>query len=304
MRTRPNHLTRREVFQRGATAVAATAASGVAALAADDCRQAAAVAERVITKGRIKQSVVRWCYEPMALETLARHAAAIGLGGIECVEPKDWGILKRYGLVCPMSNSHPFVEGLCHKENHAACIEKLKAAIDANVEVGFPNVITFSGVRRGMPDDVGLENTVLGLKQVIGHAERKRVNLCLEMLNTRVDVEMKGHPDYMCDTIEFAAEVCRRIASERMKILFDVYHVQIMQGDLITRIRQYHQYIGHYHVAGVPGRNEIDDTQEINYPPIMRAIVATGYTGYVGQEFLPTRDPIQSLRQAVKICDV
>ena len=304
MSTRPDQLSRREMFQRGATAVAATAMGGVAALGADDCPRAAAAAERVVTKGRIKQDAVRWCYEPMPLETLARHAVAIGLQGIECVEPKDWGILKRYGLICPMTVGHMFVEGLCHKENHAMCIEKLKAAIDANAEAGFPNVITFSGVRRGMPDDVGLDNTVAGLKKVIGYAERKKVNLCLEMINSRVATWMIGQPDYMCDTIEWAVEVCKRISSERMKILFDVFHVQIMQGDIITRIRQYHQYIGHYHVAGVPGRHEIDDTQEINYPPIMRAIVATGYTGYVGQEFIPTRDPIQSLRQAVRICDV
>jgi hydroxypyruvate isomerase len=155
-----------------------------------------------------------------------------------------------------------------------------------------------------MPDDVGLENTVAALKKVIGHAERKKVDLCLEMINSRVPTWMIGQPDYMCDTIEWAVEVCKRISSERMKILFDVFHVQIMQGDILTRIRQYHQYIGHYHVAGVPGRHEIDDTQEINYPPIMRAIAATGYTGYVGQEFIPTRDPMQSLRQAVRICDV
>ena len=261
-------------------------------------------ASRVVTNGRIKQSVLSWCFAPMPIETLARHAAAMGLSGIENVAPKDWPILKRHGLVCAMTEAHGFVDGLCHKENHPLCVEKLTAAIEANGAAGFPNVITFTGMRRGMPDDVGLENTVLGLRQVIGLAERKRVNLCLEMLNTRVDVEMKGHPDYMCDRIEFAAEVCRRMASERMKILFDVYHVQIMQGDIITRIRQYHPYIGHYHVAGVPGRNEIDENQELNYPPIMREIVATGYTGFVGQEFLPTQDPMDSLRQAVKICDV
>ena len=165
-----------------------------------------------------------------------------------------------------MTVAHGFVDGLNHRENHPLCVEKLKACHRGHGEAGFPNVITFSGMRRGMPDDVGLENTVLGLKQVIGLAERKKVNLCLEMLNTRVDVDMKGHPDYMCDKVEWAVEVCQRIGSERMKILFDIYHVQIMQGDIITRIRQYHPYIGHYHVAGVPGRNEIDDTQEINYP--------------------------------------
>jgi hydroxypyruvate isomerase len=302
MNQRSNRLTRRELLKASAAAVVVGAGTAAAAGAGPSTPEAAT--GRVVVNGRIKQSLQDWCFAPMKLETLARHAAAIGLMGIENIPPNKWHILKQYGLICPMTSTHGFVTGLNHKENHAMCIAKLKAAIDANAEAGFPNVITFTGMRRGMPDDVGLENTVLGLKQVIGYAERKKVNLCLEMLNTRVDVEMKGHPDYMCDKIEFAAEVCKRIASERMKILFDVYHVQIMQGDIITRIRQYHPYIGHYHVAGVPGRNEIDDTQEINYPPIMRAIVATGYTGYVGQEFIPTRDPIQSLRQGVKICDV
>jgi hydroxypyruvate isomerase len=143
-----------------------------------------------------------------------------------------------------------------------------------------------------------------GLKKIVGYAEKKRVTLCLEVLNTRVGAEMKGHPDYMCDRVEFAVEVCRRIGSERMKILFDIYHVQIMQGDIITRIKQYHPYIGHYHTAGNPGRNEIDNTQEINYAPIMKAIAATGYQGYVGQEFIPLRDKVASLNQAVRICDV
>jgi hydroxypyruvate isomerase len=296
----PDRITRCEALQTG-TAVAAL---GAAAAAGAEAVPAAHGAGRAVVHGRIKQSVLNWCFAPMSLETLARHAAALGLSAIENVSPEDWGVLKRHGLICAMTTAHLFVDGLNHRENHAMCIEKLKASIDANAEAGYPNVITFSGTRRGMPDDVGLDNTVLALKQVIGHAERKRVTLCLEILNSRVAVEMKGHPDNMCDTVEWAAEVCRRIASERMKILFDIYHVQIMQGDIITRIRQYHPYIGHYHVAGVPGRNEIDDTQELNYPAIMRAIVATGYTGYVGQEFIPTRDPIESLRDAVRRCDV
>ena len=258
-----------------------------------------------VTKGRIRQSVVSWCYEPMPLETLARHAAAIGLKAVENVEPKDWGILKRYGLACAMTVGHGFVDGMNHKENHPMCIEKLRACIEANGEAGFPNVITFTGMRKGLTDDVGLENTVLGLKQVIGEAERKKVNLCLEVLNTRVDADMKGHPDYMCDNVEFAVEVCKRIASERMKFLFDVYHVQIMQGDVITRIRKYYQYIGHYHTGGVPGRNEIDDSQELYYPAVMKAIVASGFKGFVGQEFVPKRpDALASLKQAIEICDV
>ena len=303
MNRRWDRLARRQWLRTCAAAVSAVTAGGFTARSAV-AGQGEPSSERAVTRGRIKQSVLPWCFEPMPLETLARHAAAIGLSAIENVDPKDWGILKRYGLVCAMTVGHGFVEGLSHRENHPLCVEKLKAAIEANATAGFPNVITFSGVRRGMPDDVGLENTVLGLKQVIGLAERKKVNVCLEVINSRVAVYMKGQTDYMCDHVEWAVEVCKRISSERMKILFDIYHVQIMQGDIITRIRQYHEYIGHYHVAGVPGRNEIDDTQEINYPPIVRAIVATGYKGYLGQEFIPTRDPIQSLREAARICDV
>jgi len=228
----------------------------------------------------------------------------MGLRSVELVDRKDWPILKKHGLICAMANSHGFVRGFNHRENHAWCSEILRQTIDDCAAAGFPSVITFSGYRKGMPDDVGLENTVAGLKPVVGYAEKKKVNLCIEVLNSRVHVEMKGHPDYMCDKVEWAAEVCRRIASERMKILFDVYHVQIMEGDLIARIRQYHQYVGHYHTAGVPGRNEIDGTQEINYPAVMKAIVETGYQGYVGQEFVPTRDPLESLRAGVKECDV
>jgi hydroxypyruvate isomerase len=302
MKTPCNRITRRTAFQAGAAAVAATALTGDIRAAETDPPETPDGC--VAAKGRIQQSVVSWCYAPMKMETLAQHAAAIGLKAIENVEPKDWDVLKRYGLVCAMTEAHGFVDGMNRKENHPMGVEKLNACIDANGKAGFPNVITFSGMRRGMPDDVGLENTVLGLKQVIAHAERKKVNLCLEVLNSRVDSDMKGHPDYMCDRVEWAVEVCKRIASERMKILFDIYHVQIMQGDVIARIREYHEYIGHYHVAGVPGRNEIDGNQELNFPAIMRAIVATGYTGFVGQEFLPTRDPMQSLRDAVRICDV
>lgn len=294
-------FSRRRVLRFGAAALAAAAgaAAPVAARAAKPTTPG-----RVVTKGRIHQTVLTWCFEPMDVETLARHAAAIGLVGLENVKPKDWPILKRYGLINAMTVGHLYVDGMNHKENHAMCVAKLTECIEANAAAGFPNVITFSGMRRGMPDDVGLDNTVLGLKRVIGLAERKKVNLCLEVLNSRVAANMKGHPDYMCDKVEWAAEVCKRIGSERMKILFDIYHVQIMEGDIITRIRQYHPYIGHYHMAGVPGRNEMDETQELNYPAILRAILATGYKGYVGQEFIPTRDPIRSLRESARMCDV
>jgi len=285
---------------RGAAVAAAAGVAAPAIVLGGERRKARPAA----LKGRIKQSVCPWCFEPMSVEDLARNAAAMGIQSVELTPPENWPILKKYGLICALTSSHGFVDGWNRKENHAMCEEKVKEAIDATSAAGFPSVITFSGFRKGMADDVGLDNTVEGIKKVIGYAEKKKVNLVFEVLNSRVDVEMKGHPDYMADHVEWAVELCKRIASERMKFLFDVYHVQIMQGDLITRIRKHHEYIGHYHTAGVPGRNEIDDTQEVNYPAVMKAIVETKYAGYVAQEFIPTRDPMTSLREAVRLCDV
>jgi hydroxypyruvate isomerase len=254
--------------------------------------------------GRIQQSVIHWCFKPMPVEELANHAARMGLKSVELVAPENWPTLKKLGLICAISSSHGFTKGFAHKEEHTECIETLRKNIDLTSEAGFPNIITFSGFRRGISDEEGMKNLVDGLKQIVGHAEKKKVTLCLEMLNSRVNIEMKGHPDYFCDKIEMAVEVCKRVGSERMKVLFDIYHVQIMEGDIIARIKQFHPYIGHYHTAGVPGRNELDDTQEINYVPVMKAIAETGYKGYVGQEFIPTRDKALALNEAVKLCDV
>jgi hydroxypyruvate isomerase len=253
---------------------------------------------------RIKQSVIHWCFKPMSIEELARHAKQMGIQSVELVGPEHWALLKSLGLICAISPSHGFTKGFAHQQEHAECLEILRKSIDATAAAGFPNVITFSGFRRGISDEKGLSHMVSGLKQIVGHAEKKKVTVCLEMLNSRVKVEMKGHPDYFCDKIEMAVEVCRQISSERMKVLFDIYHVQIMQGDLITRIRECHPYIGHFHTAGVPGRGELDLSQEINYPAVMEAIVETGYKGYVGQEFIPTRDKVASLNEAVQLCDV
>ncbi len=215
------------------------------------------VVKPTATKGRINQSVCKWCWDDIPLEKLARECAAMGVKSLELVPPKDWPILKKYGLICALTGSHMFVDAWTEKKHHAMCIEKITKAVDATSAAGWPNVITFSGSRRDMTDEVGIKNTVEGLKKVIGHAEKKKVNLCFEVLNSRVAVEMKGHPGYMADKVEWAAEVCDKVGSERLKILFDIYHVQIMQGDVITRIKKYAKYIGHYHVAGVPGRNEI-----------------------------------------------
>src|SRR5215468_1880472 len=254
--------------------------------------------------GRIRQSVIYWCFKPMPVEELARAAAKMGIKSVELVPAEHWPMLKKLGLICAMTPSHGFAKGFAHREEHEECLATLRKRIDESADAGFPNVITFSGFRRGISDDDGMRNMVEGLKQIVGHAEKRKVTLCLEMLNSRVNIEMKGHPDYFCDNIERAVEVCKRVGSERIKVLFDIYHVQIMEGDIIARIKQFHPYIGHYHTAGVPGRNELDDTQEINYVPIMKAIAETGYKGYVGQEFIPTRDKALALNEAVKLCDV
>jgi hydroxypyruvate isomerase len=257
-----------------------------------------------VSKGRIQQSVVHWCFNPMTVEELARNAASLGMKSVELMGLEHFSTLKKHGLICAISGSHGFSKGFAHKEEHEECLTKLRESIDATAAAGFPSVITFSGFRRRLPTEVGMDNMVEGLKKIVGYAEKKKVTLCLEMLNSRVNVTMKGHPDYFCDDIDRSVEVCKRVGSERLKVLFDIYHVQIMHGDVITRIKQHHPFIGHYHTAGVPGRNEIDDTQEINYPPIMKAILETGYKGYVAQEFIPLRDKVESLSQSVKICDV
>jgi hydroxypyruvate isomerase len=263
-----------------------------------------------VTKGRINQSVVHWCFKPMPVEDLARHAAALGLKSVELIAPSDWPILKKHGLTCAIAGSHGFVKGWNDKANWDFCAEKITAAVNAAADFGCQSVITFSGMRGDLPagaegDEIGKRNFVEGIKRVLPLAEQKKVTLALEMLNSRVDVEMKGHPGYQCDSIEWAVDVCNRVGSDRLKILFDIYHVQIMQGDVITRLKQYKDYIAHIHTAGNPGRNELDDTQEIHYPGIMRAVAEIGYKGFVGQEFIPTwKDPVAALRHAARVCDV
>lgn len=256
-------------------------------------------------RGRLRQSIAYWCVEKYwSVEQTCRIARDLGCRSVELVEPKDWPTLKKYGLICALHSSHGFDQGMNNPKYRPACLAKLRESIDACAEYRFPNVITFTGFREDIPDDAGLRNCVAGYKKIVGHAEAKGVNLCLEMLNSRVGAEMKGHPGYQGDHTEYCMEIVRQVGSPRMKLLFDIYHVQIMDGDIIARIRQYKDYIGHYHTAGNPGRCEIDDRQEINFKPIMEEIARTGYAGYVGQEFIPTGDPGESLRRAVALCDV
>ncbi len=259
--------------------------------------------------GRIRQSVVHWCFsrQPNALSVaeLAAAAAPMGIGSVELVGPEHWDTLKQHGLTCAIAGSHGFSKGFAHTEEHDECVAALRRSIDACAAAGVPSVITFSGFRRGLTDEDAMKNMVAGLQKIVPYAEEKKVTLCLEMLNSRVAEEMKGHPDYWCDRIELALEICRTIGSPRMKMLFDIYHVQIMEGDVIRRYEQCHDFVGHVHTAGNPGRNDLDDAQELNYPAILRAIAAKGYTGWVGQEFIPKgANKLAALNAAVRLCDV
>jgi hydroxypyruvate isomerase len=262
-------------------------------------------ASRRAAEGRLRHSIAWWCVEKhWDLAKACLIARELGCGSIELVPPEQWPVIKGHGLVCALASSHGFEKGMNNPKYHPMCIDKLRAAIDGCAEHGFPNVITFTGFREDIPDDGGLANCVAGYREIVGYAEKKKVTLCLEMLNSRVKEEMKGHPGYQGDHTEYCVEIIRRVGSPRLKLLFDVYHVQIMDGDLISRVRQYRDYIGHVHVAGCPGRGEIDARQEINYPAVMKALADSGYRGFVGQEFIPTGDPLTSLRQAVHLCDV
>lgn len=253
-------------------------------------------------KGNVQHSVCRWCFDKLSLDELCVAANRIGLKGIDLVGPKDWATLKKYNLVSTMCNGAEIglTKGWNDKQYHATLIKSYTEHIDLVADAGFTNLFCASGNRNGMDDETGLKNCVEGLKQIVGQAEKRGVVLTMELLNSKID-----HKDYMCDHTAWGVELCKRIGSPNFKLLYDIYHMQIDEGDVIRTIRDYHTYIGHYHTAGVPGRHEIDETQELNYPAIMKAIVATGFTGYVAQEFIPTAaDALGSLKNAVMICDV
>lgn len=260
--------------------------------------------------GRIKQSIVHWCFEkywdiPQTIEV----AKSLGCVSIELIDPKHFPLLKKAGLECAigtidMNPDPPFAKGFNNLKHHERVIKATEASIDACAEYGFKKVICFTGFADGISNETGAKNCVEGFKKILPHAEKKGVTLCLEMLNSRDPVNMKGHPGYQGDHTDYCVEIINRVGSPNLKLLFDIYHVQIMDGDVIRRIRQLKDTIGHVHTAGNPGRGELDDKQEISYKPIMEALVEIGYTGYVGQEFIPTRDPMVGLRQAVTLCDV
>lgn len=253
-------------------------------------------------KGNINHSVCRWCYRGLSLEELCQVAQSLGIKSIELLGPKDWPIVKKYGLTCAMASGAGMgiAKGFNRVEHHDELVADYEKVIPQVAEAGLKNLICFSGNRKGLDDEAGLENCAKGIKRLLPTAERHKVTIVMELLNSKVN-----HKDYQCDHTAWGAELCRRVGSENFKLLYDIYHMQIMEGDLIATIKENAEYIAHYHTGGVPGRHEIDETQEIYYPAVMKAIVETGYTGFVGQEFIPAGpDPVASLKKCVALCDV
>jgi len=263
---------------------------------------ACAPAERAAEppSGRLKQSLCRWCYAKIPLDDLCRQAAEMGVSGVDLVEPADWPTIRKYGLVPTITQGDAKIpDGWNRKESHDRLDAEIRARIVRAADAKVPNVITFSGNRQGMSDEEGKENCVIGLKRVAKFAEDKGVTVCMELLNSKVN-----HKDYQCDHTGWGVDVIRGVDSPWVKLLYDIYHMQIMEGDIIRTIGENIQYIAHFHTGGVPGRHELDDTQELQWRTIAKAIADLNFQGYMAHEFLPTRDPMASLRQAVELCTV
>lgn len=282
--------------------LAGTAAIGASGMLSSFTTAANEDVMDVKLKGNINHAVCQWCYNDISVEELCKASKAIGIKAIDLVGPKDWPTLKKYGLISSMCNGAEInlTDGFGDKEFHAQLHKNYTEMIPKVAAAGYQNLICFSGSRRGKTDEAGWNNCVEGLKPMVALAEKHGVVLVMELLNSKID-----HKDYQCDRVEWGAELAKRLGSEHFKLLFDIYHMQIDEGDVIRNIRAYHQYINHYHTGGVPGRNEIDDTQELYYPAIMKAIVDVGHKGFVAQEFIPKyKDKLASLRKAIQICDV
>src|SRR5438552_1087193 len=262
-------------------------------------------ADRVVKNGRLKQSVSRWCYQKIAMPEFCRAVADMGLTALDLLEEPEWEVVRQYGLVCAMAyaGGGSIKDGLNVKANHDAIVRNFERLIPKAASLKMPNVITFFGNRMGISDEEATANCIAGLNRVKQIAEDNGVTICVELLNSKVT-----HPDYQGDRTAFGVNIVKTVDSPRVKLLYDIYHMQIMEGDLIRTIRDNHQYIAHFHTGGVPGRHEIDDTQELYYPAIMKAIVDLGFKGYVAQEFIPARDTneerLVSLEKGVRICDV
>ncbi len=285
---------RRDFLATSAAAASLPLAAGATALPA--MQDAATPAAR---KGNIRHSVSKWCFG-MPLDQFCVECKAMGIEAIDLLDEKDWDVPLKHGMVCSLGNGPTSIgDGMNRLENHDRVVEACERLLPVAAAKKVPSVMLFSGNRRGMSDDEGLENCTIGLKRVMPIAEKHGVTILMELLNSKVD-----HRDYMCDRSPWGVELVNRVGSERFRLLYDIYHMQIMEGDVIRTIRDHHAAFGHYHTAGNPGRNEIDDTQELFYPAICQAIVATGFKGYLAQEFIPRRNPMESLRQSIDICDV
>jgi hydroxypyruvate isomerase len=284
-------------------AILGTGLVGAGALMAPTTEGSAAAAPtgRVVTKGRLKQSVSRWCYQKIPLPEFARAVKEMGLTAIDLLKEDEWPVVRDLGLTCSMGygGGGTIPDGLNNKANHDAIVSGLEKSLPVAAKLGVPNLITFFGNRKGMPDQEGLDNCVIGLDRIKKAAEDAGVTVCLEVLNSKVD-----HKDYLGDRSAYGFQVIKAVGSPRVKVLYDAYHMQIMEGDLIRTIRDNHQAIAHYHTGGVPGRHELDGTQEVQWRSVAAAIADTGFTGYFAHEFVPTRDPLTSLREAVALCDV
>jgi hydroxypyruvate isomerase len=290
---------RRAALKTILTSTATVGALGIASACAPDDKPARPSEP---LKNNIKQSVCRWCFQDMPLEKLCIAAKEMGIRGIDLVGPADWPTLKKHGLDSPMCNGAEInlTDGFNDPQFHARLQKQYAEMIPKVAAAGYTNLICFSGSRRGMSDEVGLANSVKGLQPLMALAEKHKVVLVMELLNSKID-----HHDYQADRTSWGVALAKKLGSEHFKLLYDIYHMQIDEGDVIRTITDNHQYIAHYHTAGVPGRHELDDAQELNYPAIMRAIKATGFQGFVAQEFIPRQaDKLASLRQAVQLCDV
>jgi hydroxypyruvate isomerase len=253
-------------------------------------------------KRKLRQSVCRWIYGNVPLEEFCDKVAAMGITAVDLLTPNEWHIPKKHGLVCSMAygfKSMSIPKGLNRLENHDAFVEESERLLPRIAEAGIPNMIVFSGNREGQDDATGIKNCVTGLSRIQKSAEKHGVTICLEYLNSKVD-----HHDYAFDRMQYGLDVCKGVNSPRVKILYDIYHAQIMEGDVIRTITDHIDWIGHFHTGGVPGRHDIDDTQELNYPAVCRAILATKYDGFVAHEFVPKKDPMETLARCVKLCDV
>lgn len=282
--------------------IAGTAAIGISAQFESFAMDSSENLQPKELKGNINHSVCRWCFNSLDVETLCMEAKKIGITGIDLVGPKDWPTLKKYGLISTMCNGAEInlVDGFNDEKFHETLIANYSKMIPLVAEAGYKNLICFSGNRRGKSDETGWNNCVKGLKQLMPLAEKHGVVLVMELLNSKVN-----HADYQCDKTAWGVELCKRLGSENFKLLYDIYHMQIDEGDVIATIKKNYQYIAHYHTAGVPGRNEIDETQELYYPAIMKAIASTGFKGFVAQEFIPKQaDKLASLKKAIIICDI